>query len=53
MKTIIVIDVDRDTPDTPLYSIVGGSSVAVILFLLLVITILAGFLKKIHTSFQR
>ena len=60
-ETIIHIqDLDVDTTDTPgplitlrLYSIVGGSSVAVIFFLLLVITILAGFLKKIHMSFQR
>ena len=47
---------NQDTSDTPsiaLYSIVGGSSIAVILSLLLVIITLASFIKKIYTSFQR
>ena len=44
---------DHDALPITLYSIVGGSSIAVILFLMLVIIMLASFLKKVYKSVQR
>ena len=63
-NTIIAYTIDKNNtqdqntpqPDTvpaTLYSIVGGSSIAAILFLTIVIIIMASFLKKVHKSVLR
>ena len=44
---------DIPGPSVILYSIVGGSSTAAILFLPLVIVLLASFLKKVYKPVQR